>query len=893
MILVALVLGAIYWACSILQLFLRPLLLALLAAFFLRPLQVHISTLVLQWLDTKFIGPPTARAGAGTHHRGASTSAHAGAVPEDEMPPPLVIVSLFRSLVTTAILVINSIPTILPVVSWVWNNFGDYLDGKPDGGPDPATLGETTAEASVPTPSRFRRDNKYKAFVRETAKRMPKTRSRDMKDGAWVLMHVAVGLVCVSLTAVNHWHAPLMEMVATVVQLQQTYLPTTAVSVSLVSLALGAYNLGYSGATQAVIYISVVWIPWWLFGSVLVIPGILPLGAVGYLYLGADRLLERVLPQRIEWSHIFLLFVATLLLDILGRTSFLVVLITTSSVAMVLQLIILAFGRIGAEEGENMRPRTSSISETAQQILSPARQAVDAAVSMVMGVGLRFWMVGVPGRVKSAIKAYASIEKGAIEAARGWMESLIAVGLIIVGVTITVSFCIFIPMRLLYNIADLGQTGADAVARYPVWNMDWWQAANHSVPWSTLQVAVEERDLKHWAQVSLQQSHAWVASEGRDILVKFVHQDIFGGAVNESVLVEAIDKVMTSLGPHAGYNSNTSGLSTFASEPVAASSFSGLWQQLTDMLRDRWQDTEDAAAFWELWSKAQSALLDVGPTLGKVFLEVLAFNTGVVFTAFRTMGSTMKSIFDIVLEVGVLFTALISLMVSEETLERRLLRVVTQLIITDHRRRKRFEMAIITCIRRTIRFTIKVPAFHFFFTWFTYQAFGASAGVGACFWAIFAATAVLLAVVPVWLAAVPGALELWVLGFPLMATVFLLMHVLAASRLDAIILMEPEPSWETNEEVQENDRTLSPYMIGLSVYGGWFVMESWAGIVLGPMAVNLLLILSSEIQSTFTDEVLPTPAQARSPRPGGNGNRQTVPVAHPTSRMAPRIDFAV
>ena len=36
---------------------------------------------------------------------------------------------------------------------------------------------------------------------------------------------------------------------------------------------------------------------------------------------------------------------------------------------------------------------------------------------------------------------------------------------------------------------------------------------------------------------------------------------------------------------------------------------------------------------------------------------------------------------------------------------------------------------------------------------------------------------------------------------------------------------------------------LGPFMLGLSVYGGWFAMRSWLGVLVGPLSVTLLYLL--------------------------------------------------
>lgn len=62
---------------------------------------------------------------------------------------------------------------------------------------------------------------------------------------------------------------------------------------------------------------------------------------------------------------------------------------------------------------------------------------------------------------------------------------------------------------------------------------------------------------------------------------------------------------------------------------------------------------------------------------------------------------------------------------------------------------------------------------------------------------------------------------------------------------------------------------IGPFMLGLSVYGGWFAMDSWLGVLVGPLSVTLLYLLfvlmttSAAAHSQRTSRVVVRDANAR------------------------------
>jgi predicted PurR-regulated permease PerM len=131
----------------------------------------------------------------------------------------------------------------------------------------------------------------------------------------------------------------------------------------------------------------------------------------------------------------------------------------------------------------------------------------------------------------------------------------------------------------------------------------------------------------------------------------------------------------------------------------------------------------------------------------------------------------------------------------------------------------------------------------------------------------------LSAVVPVWLLALPGALELYLDHYPLLAVFFLLSHVTVSSILDPIILTERDPHIPSTSS---HGAHLHPYLIGLSVYGGLYVTGNLTGVLMGPLVVSLLVIATRHLSlSQVKVNATPAPSvpasRAPSPSPSSSG----------------------
>jgi hypothetical protein len=199
----------------------------------------------------------------------------------------------------------------------------------------------------------------------------------------------------------------------------------------------------------------------------------------------------------------------------------------------------------------------------------------------------------------------------------------------------------------------------------------------------------------------------------------------------------------------------------------------------------------------------------------------------------------------------IFFTALVYLVFSAGY-ETRVLSMVTSLLIADTQHREHVDAAIIASLRRILRFTIKLPTFHILTIWFSYSFFGISAGLGGCAWGLLSGLATVLALLPGWFFALPGVAELWLSGSPLLAVVFLLGHILITSHLDPLMLNEPVPVLKGSERtVDDYFSEIPQYVLGLSIYGGWYVMAAWEGVVLGPLILSLLVIIGKELQQGF------------------------------------------
>ena len=124
--------------------------------------------------------------------------------------------------------------------------------------------------------------------------------------------------------------------------------------------------------------------------------------------------------------------------------------------------------------------------------------------------------------------------------------------------------------------------------------------------------------------------------------------------------------------------------------------------------------------------------------------------------------------------------------------------------------------------------------FHFLFNWVFYAVFGLTGYVGRCLVAMAASMSAILHILPVWMAAIPGALELWQLtGNPYIALAFLLVHMDVTGQGSELLMTE-----------LAGDLTINAFVIGMSVYcGGLVMLPGLRGILLGPIVLLLTVRL--------------------------------------------------
>ncbi|GMH35217.1 hypothetical protein BSKO_03085 [Bryopsis sp. KO-2023] len=121
---------------------------------------------------------------------------------------------------------------------------------------------------------------------------------------------------------------------------------------------------------------------------------------------------------------------------------------------------------------------------------------------------------------------------------------------------------------------------------------------------------------------------------------------------------------------------------------------------------------------------------------------------------------------------------------------------------------------------------IKLAAFHALFTWLTFRAFGIEF---AYLSAVASLVMALLPLVPIWVIAMPAALQLFVQGNGLIAIVLVSMHFLAYNYIDDMILKEIPGS--------------VPYLTALGIVGGIYTFQNpLQGAILGPMLLALLSV---------------------------------------------------
>lgn len=272
-----------------------------------------------------------------------------------------------------------------------------------------------------------------------------------------------------------------------------------------------------------------------------------------------------------------------------------------------------------------------------------------------------------------------------------------------------------------------------------------------------------------------------------------------------------------------------------------------LLHQVTTMLARMYSEA-DLASLGEVLQVARQRLMEIGPSVWAVVSPLVQFNWSMLGNVLGGTLLTVKALVDLALELAVFFTVLITLLLSKSQ-ESQIVGVVVRMLVADASHRRELRIGITGSIRRVLRFTFKVPLVHATFTWFSYCLFGASAGLGPCVWAIASALVAILAVLPVWLLALPGALELWLTVGPLTAITFLLLHVLLTMHLDPMMLREEDPHLPDSKPLQ-----IHPYVIGLSVYGGAYFIGDITGVFLGPLAVSALLLMTSEIRQYFSDD---------------------------------------
>ena len=240
--------------------------------------------------------------------------------------------------------------------------------------------------------------------------------------------------------------------------------------------------------------------------------------------------------------------------------------------------------------------------------------------------------------------------------------------------------------------------------------------------------------------------------------------------------------------------------------------------------------------------QAFQGLAHVLPTFWGILRPLMSFNISILSKLLDGTLSTLASALSLLFEL-IVFLSVLLIFLTSRTEEARVVSMVTGLLFEHEAPRRAFEEELAAAVRSVIRFTFKMPVFHALYTWLTYSMFGLSGGVGACIWALTSMLVALTAIVPVWLLAFPGALELYLCGQPMVAVCFILLYVTASRVLDPLILTEPDPHVAN----ARRPSPVPPYMIGLAAYGGILLTGNLTGVLIGPLLLSLLLVIFRHI----------------------------------------------
>ncbi len=215
------------------------------------------------------------------------------------------------------------------------------------------------------------------------------------------------------------------------------------------------------------------------------------------------------------------------------------------------------------------------------------------------------------------------------------------------------------------------------------------------------------------------------------------------GSVNSTVLKQVFSSTMTAF---SRPDANTASFS----DPVKTT----LLDQLSDFVHSaRWSEVAYGWLTRSVPELAASLWVVVGPMV-QINVQLLGHVVDGTVTTVATMLSLM-------FEAVVFLTVLSSLLLSRHD-ESRLFAQLTALAFANTPQKTDFEDDVFAVVRSVMRFTFKMPALHALFTWFSYGLCDVSGGLGASIWAVAAMLVALTAFVPIWVMAIPGALELFI-----------------------------------------------------------------------------------------------------------------------------------